>query len=170
MAALRLVFSSPQINPASASLCTSFPSLLMFRPPDSHQFLCTRLDPNIMPHNWKTPRPSPTTRTHLPLDAMAHLTLPLLVSLSFASLLNSLLLPDLPPLPPDDVMKPSYSSNKAKARLPMLDSWWLSHPPPPYNSFHLAPAPHPFMGLGKFVAGRIHQLWAQKSYLAAHSS
>jgi len=78
MAALQLVFAPPHINPASARLCRSFPSLLKFRAPDSHRSLCTRLDPNVMPLNSKTPHPSPPTRTHLPVDAMAHLTLPLL--------------------------------------------------------------------------------------------
>jgi len=29
---------------------------------------------------------------------------------------------------------------------------------------------YPFMGLGKFVAGRIHQMRSAKSYLAAHRS
>jgi len=170
MAALRLVCSPPQINPASARLCRSFPSLLKFRAPDSHRFLCTRLDPNVMPLNWKTSRPSPPTRTHLPVDAMAHLTLPLLGNLTFAPLINSSLLPDLPPLPPDNVMKAAYSSLKAKARLLMLKAWRLEHPPPRYYSFQLSLAPHPFMGLGKFMSGRIDQIRAQKSYLAAHPS
>jgi len=114
--------------------------------------------------------PSPPTRTYLPVDAMAHLTLPLLGGLSFAPLINSLLLPPLPPLPPDNVMKAAYSSLKAKARLLMLDSWRLDHPPPLYYSFPLSLTPHLFMGLGKFMAGRIHQMRAQKSYLAAHPS
>jgi len=170
MAALRLVCSPPQIIPASARLCRSSPSLLKFRAPDSHRSLCTRLDPNVIPLKGKTPHPSPPTRTHLPVDAMAHLTLPLLGSLSFAPLINSSRLPDLPPLPSDSVMRAAYSSLKAKARLLMLDAWRLDYPPPPYYSFPLSLAPHPFMGLGKFIAGRIHQMRAQKSYLAAHPS
>jgi len=123
-----------------------------------------------MPLNWKTPRPSPPTRTHHPVDALVHHTLPLLGGLSFAPLINSSLLPDLPPLPPDNVMKSAYSSLKAKAGLLMLEAWPLDHPPPPYYTFHLSHAPHPFMGLGKFIAGRIHLMRAQKSYLAAHPS
>ena len=170
VAALRLVCSPPQINPASARFCRSFPSLLKFRAPDSHRSLCTRLDPYLMPLNWKTPRPSPLTWTHLPVDAMAYLTLPLLGGLSFAPLINSSLLPDLPDLPPDNVLKAAYSSLKGKAHLLMLEAWCLEQPPPPYYSFYLALAPHPFMGLGKFIAGRIHQMRAQKSYLAAHHS
>ena len=90
--------------------------------------------------------------------------------LAFAPLINSSLLPDLHPLPPDKVMKYACSSLKAKARLLMLEAWRLDNPPPPYYTFHLSLAPHPFIGLGKFIAGRIHQMRAQKSYLAAHPS
>jgi len=123
-----------------------------------------------MPLNWKTPRPSHQTRNHLPVDPMAHLTRPLLGGLWFAPLINSSLSPHLTPLPPESVIKAAYSSLKAKACLLMLDDWRLDHPPPPYYSFLLSLTPHPFMGLGKFMAGRIHQMRAQKSYLAAHPS
>jgi len=41
---------------------------------------------------------------------------------------------------------------------------------PRYYTFPLSLTPHPFMGLGKFMAGRIHQMRAQKSYRAAHPS
>ena len=101
MAALRLISSLTSINPALARLCRSFTALLKTRPPDSHRALCTRLAPKVMSLNWKTPLRSPPVRTHLPLDALAHLTLPLLEGLSFAPLINSTLLPDLPALPSD---------------------------------------------------------------------
>jgi len=42
--------------------------------------------------------------------------------------------------------------------------------PPLYYTFPLSFTPHPFMGLGKVMAGRIHQMKAYKSYLAAHPS
>jgi len=41
-------------------------------------------------------------------------------------------------------------------------------PTPGYYLHPPALSPRPFMGLGKFVAGRIHQMRAGKSYLAAH--
>jgi len=170
MTALRLVCSPPQINPASARLCRFFPLLLRFHVPDSHRPLCTCLDLKVMPLNLRSPPPSPPGRTHLPVDAMAHLTLPLLEGLSFAPLINSSLLLEHPTLPPDDVMKAAYFSLKAKARLLILDNWRLEHPPPPYYSFPLALTPHPFMGVGKFMASRIYQMRAQKGYLAAHPS
>ena len=101
MAALRLISSPTSINPALARLCRSFPALLKARAPDSHRALCMRLASNVMPLNWKTPLCSPPVRTHLSVDALAHLTLPLLKGLSFAPLINSTLLPHLPALPSD---------------------------------------------------------------------
>jgi len=67
-------------------------------------------------------------------------------------------------------MKAAYSSLKATARLLMLEAWRLEHPPPPCYSFQLSLAPPPFIGLAKFMSGRIHQIRAQKSDLAAHPS
>ena len=89
MAALRVVSSPTSIKPASARLCRSFPTLLKARAPDSYRALCTRLAPNVMPLNWKTLLRSPPVRTHLPVDALAHLTISLLKELSYAPLINS---------------------------------------------------------------------------------
>ena len=48
--------------------------------------------------------------------------------------------------------------------------YWRSLPLLDYYPSPLRLSPHPFMGLGKFMAGRIHQMRSQKSYLAAHPS
>ena len=153
MATLQLVCSPPQINPATARLCRSFPSILKFRAPNSYHPCCTQLDPNVMPLNWKTPHPSPPVRTHLPVDALTHLTLPLLEGLSFAARINSSLLLDLPPLSPDGVMKAAYSSLKTKARLLMLDSWCIDYPPP---VLHLPSISYPPSFHGP---GEVHGWW-----------
>ena len=120
-----------------------------------------------MPLNWKTPPPSPPVRTHLPVDALAHLTVPLLSDLSSALLINSTLLPNLPSLPSDEVLTNDYRALKQLAQTLMMDQW-RSLPLPSYYPYSLRLSPHPFMGLGKFMAGRIHQMRSQKSYLAAH--
>jgi len=52
----------------------------------------------------------------------------------------------------------------------LLQDWAIDAPTPPYYEYPPSLSPHPFMGLGKFVAGRIHQIRAAKSYLAAHPS
>ena len=169
MAALRLISSLTSINLASACLCRSFPTLLKARAPDSHRALCTRLDSNVMPLNWKTPLRSPPVRTHLPVDALAHLTLPLIEGLSYAPLINSTLLPDLLTLPSDEIMTNAYRALKRRAQTLIMEHW-RSLPLPDYYPYPLRLSPHPFMGLGKFMAGRIHQIRSQKSYLAAHPS
>ena len=112
---------------------------------------------------------SPPVRTHLPVDALAHLTLPLLEGLSYAPLINSTLLPDLPALPSDEIMTNAYRALKRRAQSLMME-YWRCLPLPDYYPYPLHLSPHPFMGLGKFMAGRIHQMHSQKSYLAAHRS
>src|SRR6266403_2103220 len=67
-------------------------------------------------------------------------------------------------------MKSAYLTLTRKARPLMLDHWRNFQPTSTYYPFPLSLSPHPFMGLGKFMAGRIHQMQAQKSYLAAHPS
>ena len=50
----------------------------------------------------------------------------------------------------------------------LLSDWKETRPPPDYYPYHLSLSPHSFMGLPKFLAGRIHQMRSGKSYLAAH--
>ena len=83
MAALRLISSLTSINSASARLCRSFATLRNARAPNSQWALYTCLASNIMPLNWKNWLRSPPVPTHLSVDALAHLTLPLLEDLSF---------------------------------------------------------------------------------------
>ena len=169
MAALRLISSPTSINPAPARLYRSFPARLNGRAPNSNRALWTSLAPNVMPPNWKTPARSPLECTNLPVDALAHLTLPLLEGLSFAPLINSTLLPDLPALPSDAIMTNAYRALKRRAQTLMIEHW-RSLPLPDYYPYPLRLLPHPLMGLGKFMAGRIHQMRSQKSYLAAYPS
>jgi len=67
-------------------------------------------------------------------------------------------------------MRRTYQALRARARDMLLQDWATDAPIPPYYEFPSSVAPHPFMGLGKFAAGRIHLMRAAKSYLAAHTS
>jgi len=58
---------------------------------------------------------------------------------------------------------------KLRAKQLLLPEWSAT-PAPPYYTYPPSPRPHPFMGLGKFIAGRIHQMRSRKSYLMAHPS
>jgi len=62
----------------------------------------------------------------------------------------------------------TYSALKKRVREAFLAEWPGLFPTPGY--YHHLPAlnPRPFMGLDKFIAGRIHQMRAGKSYLATH--
>ena len=67
-------------------------------------------------------------------------------------------------------MLKTYLALKRRARDALLADWASLHPTPEYYPFQPRLTPDPFMGLDKFVAGRIHQMRAGKSYLAAHPS
>jgi len=47
---------------------------------------------------------------------------------------------------------------------------WSTTPSPPYYPYPPSTRPHPFMALGKFFAGRIHQMRSGKCYLATYPS
>ena len=72
-------------------------------------------------------------------------------------------------LPPVPGIVPSYSRLKLRAKRLLLSDWSAARAPPYYPD-PPSTRPHPFMGLGKFVAGRIHEMRSGKSYLAAHPS
>ena len=124
--------------------------------------------PNVMPLSWRTQQPPSKVRFHLPVDQLANIALPLLGTLSRAPLANAHLLPDISRLLPPDTMKAAYRALQGRARPLLVEEWKTKAPTPAYYAFPLSLTPHPFMGLGKFIAGRIHQMRVQKSYLAAH--
>jgi len=67
-------------------------------------------------------------------------------------------------------MKRTYQALRACAKNILLQDCAADDPTPPYYEYPPSLYPHHFMGLGKFVVGRIHQMRAAKSYLAAHPS
>jgi len=167
MAALRLVCSPPEINPASARLYKSVPHRSPYYSPLCHRSLLVKLNPALRPLMWKTPRA--TIRKHLPIDEVAHRTLPLLKDWPSFPLHNPQLVPTLS-VPPADPPSESYATLKKESRAILLLHWTsLAHPPPNYV-YLPSLTPHPFIGFPKFLAGRFHQMRSGKSYLAAHPS
>jgi len=67
-------------------------------------------------------------------------------------------------------MRRAYQALLSRPSNMLIQDWATDDPAPPYYEYPPSLSPHPFMGLGKFVAGRIHQMRAAKSYLAAHPS
>ena len=72
-------------------------------------------------------------------------------------------------LPPVPGVIPSYVRLKLRAKQLLLCDWSPT-PVPPYYPFPHTTCPHLLMGLGKFVAGMIHQMHSGKCYLTAHPS
>jgi len=168
LAALRVVCSPPSVNPATARLHPSFPSLSVYRAPDSSRALTRGLSSVYLPLHWKTPRPVLPMRNHLPVDAVAHRTIPFTLGLSRMPMINSHLVCPAPSLPLESLMDSTYSALKKRVREALLAEWSSLFPTAGYYLHPPALQPRPFMGLGKFVAGRIHQMRAGKSYLAPH--
>ena len=67
-------------------------------------------------------------------------------------------------------MTRAYQALHPRARNMLLQDWVTDVLTPPYYDFPPSLTPHPFIGRGKYVAGRIHQMRAAKSYLAADTS
>jgi len=168
LAALRVGCSPPSLNPATARLHPSFPSLSVHPAPDSSRALTRGLSSVYLPLHWKTPRPVRLLRNHLPVDAVAHRTIPFTLGLSRMPMINSQLVCSTPILPPQSLMESTYSALKKRTREALLGEWASLFPMPGYYLHPPVLYPRPFMCLSKFVAGRIHQMRAGKSYLAAH--
>jgi len=101
---------------------------------------------------------------------MAHLTLPLQGGLTYLPLILHAPPPPGTNIPPPDLMRRAYQALRTRARNMLIQDWSNDDPTPPYYEYPPTLSPHPFMGLGKFVVGRIHQMRSAKSYLAAHPS
>lgn len=67
-------------------------------------------------------------------------------------------------------MAHTYAALKRQSRLLLLSKWDSLLPAPAYYEYLCRLEPHPFMCLDKFMPGRLHQMRAHKSYLAAHPS
>jgi len=64
----------------------------------------------------------------------------------------------------------SYPQLKLKWQNPLMEEWEKAAPDPARYPCRPSLKPHPFMGLDKFSAGRLHQMRSGKSYLPAHPS
>jgi len=168
LAALRVVCSPPSVNPATACLHPSFHSLLVFRAPDPSRAITQRLSSVYLPLHWGTPHPVPPIRNDLPVEAVAHRTIPFTLGLSRMPMINSHLVCPTPTNPPGSLIDNTYSALKKRVRQKLLAEWSSLFPTPGYYLHPPALSPRPFMGLGMFVVGRIHQMRAGKGYLAAH--
>ena len=83
-------------------------------------------------------------------------------------MINSPLISPGPTIPPRSLRVNTYSALWKRVREALLGELPCLLPMPGY--YHHLPTlnPRPFMGLGKFIVGRIHQMRAGNGYLAPH--
>jgi len=161
LAGLRLICSPPEINPASARLPKSVPT---FSPHRAPLVVCGKItSPHYLFFNldWRSAadKVRNSRYRHNAIPALAHMTVPLIHDVVTLPPIALHLTDYLPPVPGVVL---SYARLKLRAKQLLLS--------PPYYPYPPSTRPHPFMGLGKFVAGRIHQMRSGKGYLTAHLS
>ena len=169
LAALRILCSPPEINPATARLPPSVQTPSLHRHSPDHRSLSAKNAGSRLPLPWLQPRPPSKNRAHLPLDALPHSILFLLGPDSHAPLpvtSQHLLCEAYPKTIPDR----SYPQLKLKCRNLLMQEWDEGAPDPARYPYRPSIKPHPFMGLDKFSAGHLHQMRSGKSYLRAHPS
>ena len=163
LAAVMLACTPSPICTAAEQLPPDFPSPYRFRELETLRTAKWR-KPLTGPLPWKASTKT-RIRTRLPLDDLAHLVLPFVpLKGTFPSRLSHLVPSDFPSPTEPSI---SWPLLKAKVRNVLLEEW-AAIPLPAYYPFAPSVVPHPFMGLPKFLAGRIHQMRSGKSYLAAH--
>ena len=168
LAGLRLICSPPEINPATSRHAKSVPTFSPHRAASiargkitSQPYFFFNLDWRSAPDKLKNPR-----YRHNAITALANMATPLVHDVVTLPPISLHLTDYLPPVPR---VVPSYARLKLRAKHLLLSDWSAT-PAPPYYPYPSSIRPHPFMGLGKFVAGRIPQMCSGKSYLVAHPS
>ena len=170
LAGLRIACAPPTRNPAAARVPVTFLSLSVFRATDSARPFTRGLSSVYLPLDWRTPVPTPPLRKHLQIDALARLTIPFKEGLSRFPLVLKTPAPPGTDIPPSALMTRTYLTLWPRARQALLDLWAKDFPTAQYYPYPPRLTPHPFMGLDQFIAGRIHQMRAGKSYLAGQPS
>jgi len=171
LAALGTVCALPDVNSATARVYPSLASLSSHRAPGRSRAWTKGLSSVYCPLSWETPSVSPTLQNHLPVDAVAHWTITVTGSLSRLPMINSHLVHEIATLlPAQSLMLSIYSALKKRIREALIEDWSRLFPPPAYYHHRPALHPGPLMGRSKFMAGRIYEMRAEKSYLAAHPS
>ena len=167
LAHLRILCHPPGIKPATARLPPSVQTPSLHRHSPDHRALSARNAGSHLPLPWIQPRPRSKNRAHLPLDSLPHsmLFLPGPEGLGTLPVTSQHLLCELYREPPPGR---SYPQLKLQCRSLLMEEWDKAVPDPARYPYRPLLKPHPFMGLDKFSAGRLHPMRSGKSYLRAH--
>jgi len=169
LASLRILCSPPEINPASARLPLSVRTPSLHRHSPDHRSLSAKNAGSRLPLPWLQPRPLSKNRAQLPLDTLPHSMLFVLGPGGFEPLpvTSQHLVCEIYPAPPPGR---TYPQLKLQCNNLLMKEWDEAAPDPARYPYRPSLKPHPFMGLNKFTAGRLHQMRSGKSYLRAHPS
>jgi len=169
LASLRVMCSPPEINPAAARLPASLQTPSLSRHAPDHRVLSRKNAGSRLPLPWLQPRPSSKNRAHLPLDALPHSILFLLGPDGHAPLpvTSQHLLGEVYPSHPPGR---AYPQLELLCKKLLMEEWERAAPDSARYAYRPSLKPHPFMGLSKFDAGRLHQMRSGKSYLRVHPS
>jgi len=169
LANLRVMCSPPEINPVAARLPASLQTPSLRRHTPDHRVLSRKKAGSRLPLPWLQPRPPSKNIAHLPLDALPHSMLLLLGPAGHAPLpvASQPLLSETYPTPPPGR---AYPQLKLLCRKLLMEEWEDAALDSRRYAYRPSLKPHPFMGLSKFDAGRLHQMRSGKSYLRAHPS
>ena len=161
--------SPPEINPATARLPPSLQTPSLSHHVPDLRILSRKNAGSRLPLPWLQPRPPSKNRAHLPLDALPHSMLFHLGPDGHAPLpvTSQHLLGETYPSPPPGR---AYPQLKLLCKKLLMEE--SEEPSPDSTRYAYRPSlkAHPFMGLPKFDAGRLHQMRSGKSYLRAHPS
>jgi len=163
---LGLICSPTEMNPPTARLRKSLPTFSPLRAPllahgkiTSQPYLFFNLDWHSGPDKAVNPR-----YRHTAITDLANAAVPLVHDVSTLPATSVHLTDYLPPVPG---VVTSYARHKLWAKHLLLSDWSATLVPP-YYPYPPSTRPHPFMVLGKFVAGRIHHRRSGKGYLTPH--
>jgi len=154
LAALRTVCSPPSVNPATACLHPSFPSLSSYPAPEGSRTHTRGLSSVYLLLSWKPPSPSPRLRNPLPIDAVAHRTIAFTGGLSRVPIINMHLVQAVSPSRPlPSLMESTCSGLKKWVSEVLIEDWSRLPPPPLLLSSPPSHPPSPVYGSGH-VRGR----------------
>jgi len=159
LSALRLVYSSPLVDSATARIPVTVPTRGPFHAVSYHHLLLG-IKEACRPVLWTTKLTN--TTKHLPLEALCHLIQD--------TIMENKSLPPANSHPHPPTSDPSYLQGKTQLCSLLLKEWKEGHLPPPGYGYPPSTTPHACMGLSHFMSGWIHQMRSSKSYLFSHTS
>src|SRR6266566_9579484 len=157
--ALRVCASSPLLNPASIRLPPSFPSI--GTAPLGARSLLVGLGQRA-PKPWTSiasTRPRSILIDNIIISILEFL--PRNLHTNFKA---------IPPNPPPQSIKQDIKGISDHIKGQMIRDWDKLLPAPPYYKYSTSTTPSKHLKFSKFMAGRVSQMRAHKSYLRAHPS